>query len=699
MKATRPGYNSIPSRQKLLNQVTAKLKTEFIGLDSIIDQIADAIGPWYFCPELQVRPAVINLWGMTGVGKTSLIYRLRELLGLNSRSAYFNLARADRFWSLRHSFSELFDAINGQPFLLVLDELQHAGTKKSGEQDNKIIWQLLDTGTITVAKWMHELGELRSLLNDLKSALYSGVVVRNGRVVKGKKNYLDEVDDMGPIRFYGKSTKEDRRLRGKYFVPREFLEFLLQFTRPHIPSKAHLAQELGRMDGPETVHFLTGILDSALIPQDVDCTKMLVFVIGNLDEAYAMSNSYNPDVPADVFYDASLKITVPTVKQCLRLHFRNEQISRLGNTHIIYPAFSSTSYRKIIKLELDRLAKRFHDLHKMTLRFDESVHRMVYDEGVYPAQGCRPVISTVRELIATQLSKIVIAKASLKSKPDEARLRISLPRQGAEGPSHNGTDTSAHYLMHIELVRKGKRVQRLNSPLVVPLSKQRLTVKNDTQAITAVHEAGHAVLAATVLHVLPNTIMSRTAASMQAGSVSLKRPWEISSRKQLLADITVSFGGIAAEKLIFGDDNVTMGAEQDFRDATGIAAQMIRDYGMGTLPAATMTRNIKTMHHLHDETTDNNEQIAAILNDCMKRAEDELRKQKTLLIGVADYLSDNSSMPKETFREMLAKYAVDFDVSELIEDGELLFYRRRLKEMAANVTEREKKLPQKQVPA
>lgn len=56
-------------RQEKLDEAVAILKSEFVGLDDIIDNIKKSIIPWYITPEIIERPVVISLWGLTGTGK------------------------------------------------------------------------------------------------------------------------------------------------------------------------------------------------------------------------------------------------------------------------------------------------------------------------------------------------------------------------------------------------------------------------------------------------------------------------------------------------------------------------------------------------------------------------------------------------------------------------------------------------------
>lgn len=72
--------NKIIKKRDLLTQASIILKKEFFGMDSVIDQIIESISSWYFFPHMQERPVVLNLWGMTGVGKSDLLKRLVQLL-------------------------------------------------------------------------------------------------------------------------------------------------------------------------------------------------------------------------------------------------------------------------------------------------------------------------------------------------------------------------------------------------------------------------------------------------------------------------------------------------------------------------------------------------------------------------------------------------------------------------------------------
>ena len=86
----------VRERQGRLDAARAELKRFFIGIDGVIDELIDAIAVWYIMPEVLTRPAIINLWGMTGVGKTDLVRRLVKQLEIQDRFVEIELSNGDR---------------------------------------------------------------------------------------------------------------------------------------------------------------------------------------------------------------------------------------------------------------------------------------------------------------------------------------------------------------------------------------------------------------------------------------------------------------------------------------------------------------------------------------------------------------------------------------------------------------------------
>ena len=75
----------IQKRQLILKNLAKHLKKHFVGIDRIIDDVIKNMRIWYITPELLSRPIIINLWGMTGVGKTDLVRKLVKHLKFENK--------------------------------------------------------------------------------------------------------------------------------------------------------------------------------------------------------------------------------------------------------------------------------------------------------------------------------------------------------------------------------------------------------------------------------------------------------------------------------------------------------------------------------------------------------------------------------------------------------------------------------------
>ena len=110
--------------------------------------------------------------------------------------------------------------------------------------------------------------------------------------------------------------------------------------------------------------------------------------------------------------------------------------------------------------------------------------------------------------------------------------------------------------------------------------KSRLVPEKERK-ITAYHESGHAILFHLLSEVGPVHLVSIIPNGRGAGGYTMPLPENdnvFMTKKHMLQDIMVSFGGRIAEELIFGD--ITTGASADIKQATQTAQAMVVKYGM-----------------------------------------------------------------------------------------------------------------------
>jgi cell division protease FtsH len=141
---------------------------------------------------------------------------------------------------------------------------------------------------------------------------------------------------------------------------------------------------------------------------------------------------------------------------------------------------------------------------------------------------------------------------------------------------------------------------------------------DDDRRAIAVHEAGHAIAAATVegaKRPQKATIVPRG----RALGVVLSTPKEdrkLVSRQQLMGDIIVCLAGRAAELKAFGAAGVSTGAEDDLKQATSLASRMAALWSMGApAPVLSITEDSSPVARQRAE-----ERAQAIIDDAWTQA-------------------------------------------------------------------------------
>jgi cell division protease FtsH len=116
--------------------------------------------------------------------------------------------------------------------------------------------------------------------------------------------------------------------------------------------------------------------------------------------------------------------------------------------------------------------------------------------------------------------------------------------------------------------------------LVAGLERKRVMSDKDRETI-AYHETGHAVVASVLEGQYPVHKISIVGRGFGVLGYTLHLPTEeryLSTRNQLMGELSVLLGGRTAEEIVFGE--VTTGAQNDLQRATDIARAMVTEYGM-----------------------------------------------------------------------------------------------------------------------
>lgn len=195
--------------------------------------------------------------------------------------------------------------------------------------------------------------------------------------------------------------------------------------------------------------------------------------------------------------------------------------------------------------------------------------------------------------------------------------------------------------------------------------KKSRIISDKEKRITAYHEAGHAIL----FHVLPDMgpvySVSIIPTGMGAAGYTMPLPEKdemFNTKGKMLQNIAVSLGGRIAEELIFHD--ITTGASQDIKQATGIARSMVTKYGMsdrlGLINYDNDSDEVfigKDLVHSsrgygEGVATEIDQEVKRIIDECYIRAKNIILKYENVLESCAQLLLEKEKITREEFEAL-----------------------------------------------
>lgn len=202
--------------------------------------------------------------------------------------------------------------------------------------------------------------------------------------------------------------------------------------------------------------------------------------------------------------------------------------------------------------------------------------------------------------------------------------------------------------------------------VIAGIEKKSKVLTDEDKELTSYHEVGHALLAkllkdADELHKV--SIIPRG----YALGVTWTKPKDEkvhTNKAKLLAQITVSLGGRAAEEIVYGKDRVSTGASQDLINVTNIARKMVTAWGMsdrlGNMAYGKNQENV-FMGRDFGHQRDYSEQVAFEIDEEMKRivdakyeeAKELLSSNRDMLEAIAKELLDKETIDAEEFQDIM----------------------------------------------
>ncbi|MCI8525402.1 MAG: ATP-dependent zinc metalloprotease FtsH [Oscillospiraceae bacterium] len=257
-----------------------------------------------------------------------------------------------------------------------------------------------------------------------------------------------------------------------------------------------------------------------------------------------------------------------------------------------------------------------------------------------------------------------VLKVHSKDKPLADNVRLDVIARATAG--FTGADL-ANLLNESALLaaRKNRRViimadiEASMMKVIAGPEKRSRVVSQHERRLTAIHEAGHAI----VMHRLPThdpvhqiTIVPRGG----AGGMTVSLPREdrnFASRNEMFENIVAFLGGRVAEQLQM--DDISTGASNDLQRATGIARDMVSRYGMSARlgPVSYAEGNEifvgrdyeKQKAYSERVAGEIDDEIASIMQSAYRKCTEILEQDREKLEEIAAYLLEHLSMSREQF--------------------------------------------------
>ena len=272
-------------------------------------------------------------------------------------------------------------------------------------------------------------------------------------------------------------------------------------------------------------------------------------------------------------------------------------------------------------------------------------------------------ITIDRPNLAGRIATLQVHTRNIKLAEDVDLKKVALATAGCVGADLANLVNEAA----LRAVRKGRKLVTQEDllaafELVIAGTEKKGSVLTEFEKkLVAYHEVGHAMVAYKQKNTEPVqkiTIVPHTQGSL---GYTLLMPeedkTELRTKDELMAKITVSMGGRAAEEVVM--NTMTNGASQDIQDATNVARNMVAMFGMsdefGMMALASRRSQYLDggygMDCAQDTAARMDQAVKDILDQCYKQAVEVIKANREDMDKVVAYLLEKETI---TGAEMVA---------------------------------------------
>jgi cell division protease FtsH len=299
-----------------------------------------------------------------------------------------------------------------------------------------------------------------------------------------------------------------------------------------------------------------------------------------------------------------------------------------------------------------------------------------------PGRFDRQVVVSMPDIKGREM----ILKVHMKKTPIGPDVKPLILAKGTPGFSGADLENLVNEAALLAAKREKEKIEMVDfeeskDKVYMGLERKSKVIKEEDRKVTAYHEGGHALVA----RFLPETDAVNKITIVPRGRAAgitwfLPEERDFKFKDQLESELAVAFGGRSAEDIIF--NRISTGASNDIKQATGLAQQMIRTWGMsevlGPLSYAKgeeqvfLGREI-AQHRDYSEATAQkiDEEVIKLIKDAYQRATDVLNENVDILHKLAELLLEKETVLGKELDELIQSLRPGIELpSKSIDDTE-----------------------------
>lgn len=402
----------IKEKQKFLNSVGTVLKKKYRGIDDVIDKIMGYMQTWYIFDEVLYKPVIINLWSLTGNGKTGLVRDLVKLMDMIHKFCEIDISKTQEpvgnspysrgFYShgTNNSVSsKIFNVFRStdDKGIVLIDEIQKIKLNRINNNFDDV-WHLLSDGRLgNGVSILNSYDEMiasidrefdmynRRMQEEAYSKLYN---VQGASQYDGNDPFSRRMPNINPYMTplhglitarYLITASEERGIFENATTIEDFNPFFdfhlfnntIQNNQNNPYNNILFKEEIrkkfeeGKITTKDIIElpnfvYLTSLREFVSQMKNkvvasmkrTDSKDPLVFSKLLIFVAGNVDGLYedcnNIDISAEELHEKTLRLTDGDLKNELMKSFTPEEVSRFGSNHVVYPSLNTDAFKSII---------------------------------------------------------------------------------------------------------------------------------------------------------------------------------------------------------------------------------------------------------------------------------------------------------------------------------------------------------------